>query len=60
MILKLINSHGVSVLLYVTVATTLHDSDLKSFNNAYDSLFSKVFHTSDKAVIKQCQYYNDF
>ena len=59
-ILKLISSHAVSVLLYGTVATTLQNSDLKIFDNAYDSIFGKVFHCNDKIVIKQCQYYSGY
>ena len=59
-ILKLIRSHAVTVLLYGTVATTLQNSDLKIFDNAYDSIFGKVFHCNDKIVIKQCQYYSGY
>ena len=59
-ILKLISSHGVSVLLYGTVATTLQNSDLKIFSNAYNSIFAKVFHSNDKYVINQCQYYSGY
>ena len=46
--------------MYGTVATTLNNSELKIFCNAYDSIFAKLFHSSDKTVIKQCQYYSGY
>ena len=30
---------------------------LRSLENAYSQLYSKLFHTFDKNIIKQCQYY---
>ena len=59
-ILKLINSNAVPVLLYGTVATSLQKSDLNIFSNAYNSIFAKVFHSTNQTVIKQCQYYSGY
>jgi hypothetical protein len=59
-ILKLVHSQGVQNLLYGISATTLSESEIKSFSHAYNSLFAKVYKTFDNKVINCCQYYSGY
>jgi len=56
-LLKLIDSQSVPHLLYGISATTLSSKDIKSFSYAYNSVFAKIFHTYDNAIILNCQYF---
>ena len=56
-LLKLIDSQSVPHLLYGISASTLSPKDIRSFSYAYNSIFSKIFHSHDKAVILNCQYF---
>jgi len=56
-VLKLINATALQKLLYGTVATTLNKSDLIEFNRVYYSIFSKIFKTFDKSILRECQYH---
>ena len=46
-----------SVLLYGLDCVELPKAVLHSLENAYSQLYSKVFHTFNKDIIKQCQFY---
>lgn len=56
-VLSLIESNCVPVLLYGLECVELNNSLLRSIENAYSQVFSKLFHTFDRSVIKQCQFY---
>ena len=59
-ILKLVYAQGVQSLLYGISATTLTESELKSFSHAYNSVFAKTFHSYDNRVISCCQFYSGY
>ena len=56
-LLRLIDSQSVPHLLYGISACTLSLKDIKSFNYAYNSVFTKIFHSYDNTVILNCQYF---
>ena len=56
-VLSLVESNCVPVLLYGLECVELNNSLLRSIENAYSQVFSKLFHTFDRSVIKQCQFY---
>ena len=53
-VISLVESHCVSVLLYGLDCVELSKAVLQSLENAYSQLYSKVFHTFNKDIIKQC------
>lgn len=57
-LLHLINTQCLPSLLYGTVATGLSKVDLSSLNYAYNSVFVKIFKTSNPDIILNCQYYS--
>ena len=57
LILSVINSFCVPILLYGLEAVHLNVSSMKSIDFMYNSVFAKVFKTSDNNTISQCQYY---
>lgn len=59
-ILKLINAQGVQILLYGISATTLNESEIKSFSHAYNSVFAKIFNSYDNNVLSFCQFYSGY
>ena len=59
-ILKLVNAQGVQILLYGISATTLNESELKSFSHAYNSIFAKIFNSYDNTVLSHCQFYSGY
>ena len=56
-ILSLINAYCLPILTYVIDALKWSKSMYNQLENAYSSVYSKIFATYDKDVIKQCQYY---
>jgi len=56
-LLKLINSHSVPHLLYGTSATSLSETDIRSLCYAYNSVFAKLFKTSNTETISCCQFF---
>ena len=50
--------HGIPVLVYGTSAIKLSNADLNTISRAYDSIFVKLYNTSEKNTILQCQYYS--
>ena len=59
-LLKLIYAQGVANLLYGISATTLSESEFKSFSYAYNSMYAKIFSTHDNNVISCCQYFSGY
>ena len=57
-LLKLMESQSIPHLLYGISATTLSSKEIKSFSYAYDSIFAKIFHSYDKNIISDCQYFS--
>ena len=55
--MSLIESNCVPILIYGLECVELNNNLLHSIENAYSQVFSKLFHTFDKSVIKQCQFY---
>ena len=43
--------------MYGVSATSLNEADIKSFSFVYNSIFCKIFKTTDKDTIACCQYY---
>ena len=56
-ILSLFQSFCVPVLSYGLAAIPLSTSDLSTLSFAYNSVFHKIFKTSNTTIIEQCQYY---
>lgn len=59
-LLELIKSQALPALMYGIIPATLSNKDMKSFSKAYDSVFSKIFHSFDKNTIAYCQWYCGF
>ena len=59
-ILELIKSQAVPSLIYGIASSALTSSEIKSFCNAYDNIFRKIFHTYDCKIIAYCQWYCGF
>ena len=57
-VISLVESYCVSVLLYGSDCVELNKSMLQSLENAYSQLYSKLFHTFNKNIIRQCQFYS--
>ena len=45
-------------MLYGSDCIELNKSMLNSLENSYSQLYSKLFHTFNKNIIKQCQFYS--
>jgi hypothetical protein len=58
--LSLFHSICFPVLSYGIAAVSLSSSELSSFAFAYNNVFYKLFHSSDKSVIEQCQFFSGF
>ena len=56
-VISLVESYCVSVLLYGSDCLNMNKSMLQSLENAYSQLYSKLFHTFNKNIIKQCMFY---
>ena len=56
--ISLVESYCVPILLYGSDCTELSKPMLRSLENVYSQLYRKLFHTFDKDIIKQCQYYS--
>jgi hypothetical protein len=56
-VISLAESYWVPVLLYGLDCVELPKSMLQSLENAYSQLYSKLFHTYSKNIIKQCQFF---
>ena len=56
-IVSLIESYCVPVLLYSVDSIICNKSVIDKMENAYSQVFSKIFKTYDKNVLKQCQYF---
>ena len=56
-IISLVEAYCVPILLYGLDCVELSKSMLQSLENAYSQLYSKLFHTFNKDIIKQCQFY---
>jgi hypothetical protein len=54
---SLINSYCIPILLYALETLRLSNKLLKSFENAYNQAFFKIFSTYDKNVVSHCQFY---
>ena len=57
-VISLVESYCVPILLYGSDCVELSKSLLQSLENAYSQLYSKLFHTFDKNIIRQCQFYS--
>ena len=57
-LLHLINAQSLPVLLYGMAAIGLSQAELNSLNYAYNSVFCKIFKTSNANTILNCQYYS--
>ena len=55
--LTFVRSYCLPVLLYGVEAITLNTKLINSMDNAYRSLFAKMFGSYDSKVILNCQYY---
>ena len=60
LILSVINTFCVPILLYGLEAVRLNVSLMKSIDFMYNSVFAKIFKTSDNNTISQCQYYTSY
>lgn len=56
-VLSLVASYCTPVLLYGLDAVTLNKTDSSRLNNPFNMIFSKLFGTFDKSIIKSCQHY---
>lgn len=56
-VIPLVQSQCVPILLYGMDCIKLSKSLLSSLENAYSLIYSKLFRTFDKNIIKQCQFY---
>jgi len=56
-VISLVESYCVPILLYSLDCVELSKSMLQSLENAYSQVYSKIFHTFNKTIIKQCQFY---
>ena len=45
------------ILLYGLESIELNKSMIQSIENAYSQVFSKIFHSFDRNVIRQCKFY---
>ena len=57
-IISLVESYCVPILLYASECIEFSNSVLRSLENAYSQMYSKLFHSFDKTIIKQCQFYS--
>ena len=56
-VISLVESYCVSVLLYGSECIDMNKSMVQSLENAYSQLYSKLFHTFNKNIIRQCMFY---
>lgn len=56
-VLSLTASYCTPILLYGLEAVTLNKAERSRLNNPFNMIFSKLFGTYDKSVIKSCQLY---
>ena len=54
---SLIDIHCVPILLYASEAVPWSKKDLNSMSFAYNQPFVKIFNSSDKDIIRSCQFY---
>ena len=47
-------------LLYGIAATSLNESEVKSFSFAFNSMFAKIFSKYDIKIIAYCQFYSAY
>ena len=59
-LLKLMYAQGVQYLLYGISATSLSSSEISSLTFVYNSIFAKIFKTTDRNVILCCQFYSGY
>ena len=59
-VLSLVESYCVPVLLYGLESVELPKSVIRSIENAYFQVYNKLFHTFDRDVVKQCQFYLNY
>jgi len=56
-VLSLVAAYCTPVLLYGLEAVTLNKTERTRLNNPFNMVFSKLFGTFNKEIIKSCQYY---
>ena len=56
----MLNTVCLPILTYGTVATSLSQSEINSLTFAYNNIFHKLFQSSNKNVIEQCQLFSGF
>jgi len=56
-ILSLVNTYCMPILTYGIDALNLSNAMYSTLDKAYCAVYSKIFSTYDRSVIKQCQYY---
>jgi len=56
-VISLVETQCVPILLYGLECIELSKSMMRSIENAYSQVYSKLFYPFDKKVIKQCQFY---
>jgi len=58
--LAIIFSKCVPILLYGLEAVNLTKAQCSNINFVYNSIFAKIFHSFDKNIIMQCQFYSGY
>ena len=53
-VITLVESHCMPILLYGLESIVLNKSMIRSIENAYSQIFSKIFHSFERNTIKQC------
>ena len=48
------------MILSFIFATTLNESEIKSFSHAYNSVFANIFNSYDNNVLSFCQFYSGY
>jgi len=56
-VLSLVAAYCTPVLLYGLEAVTLNKTERTRLNNPFNMVFTKLFGTFNKEIIKSCQYY---
>jgi len=57
-IISIVEAYCVPILLYGLDCIELSSSLVQSLENAYSQLYSKLFHSFDKNLIRDCQFYS--
>ena len=56
-IISLVEAQCIPILLYGLECIELNKSSISSLENAYSQIYSKLFYSYDKNIIKNCQYH---